>query len=660
MTRKFALGAGTAEVAADGSVTAVRRPGSDHSVLLVEDAPGVEGQLHDGAFRWGKGFAVLDARGWRFDHPSSVEWRDDGVDVVHHLGQAVLRSSRRFGERARETYELTNEGGMPLRVGSLAISTPWRDLYGSARDCLEHAVHAHIHTGGSDAWVWAVPMSGAGPGLGLRVTEGELWAYSISSRDTHTGSNVRGHVFLHVTDHARAPHAMGGQPVIELAPGQTLRLGWELAWYDDLAAFTAAREQPLDADQLAVEVGGDLPVRLADGWTSTTPLPLCTERPGVVHVEAERNGRRARLTALVHPPLRELVEARIRFLVERQRPLERSDSRRYAFVPYDNRSQLTVVGVAWSDWSDTRERVGSALLLQQARRRGWGDADVLDEALAGYLRFVTEHVVGADGVVRDDTSGRRDPRLYNFPWYARFLLEAGDVDRATAVMDAYYRLGGSHFLAFDLGALVLDLSSRLRDLGRAREATALTDHLLDQATTFLQLGTDLPGHEVNYEQSMVAPLLEVLLAAHALDPGGVPADALRRRLGWLQAFAADQPDVRLRHIPIRHWDGFWFGGDRLWGDVFPHYWSVLSAGVFLDWPAGLLPEDQTAALRRVGTDILSANLVSFDRDGSATCAFVYPSCVDGTPAHRADPLANDQDWALVYALRYAGPASGRA
>ncbi|HET6985157.1 MAG TPA: hypothetical protein VFI00_01030, partial [Kribbella sp.] len=50
--------------------------------------------------------------------------------------------------------------------------------------------------------------------------------------------------------------------------------------------------------------------------------------------------------------------------------------------------------------------------------------------------------------------------------------------------------------------------------------------------------------------------------------------------------------------------------------------------------------------------ILRANLVSFGADGSATCAFVYPSCVNGQPAQVADPLANDQDWALVYAIRH--------
>jgi hypothetical protein len=170
----------------------------------------------------------------------------------------------------------------------------------------------------------------------------------------------------------------------------------------------------------------------------------------------------------------------------------------------------------------------------------------------------------------------------------------------------------------------------------------MLEHLAGHARTFVEYGDDLPPHEVNYEQSMVAPLLELLVAAHRA--GLVDAAELTRRLPWLTAFAADQPDVRLRHIPIRHWDGYWFGLLRLWGDVFPHYWSVLSAAVYLSWPS-----DELAA---IGRAILRANLVNFSPDGSATCAFVYPSAVNGRPAHVADPLANDQDWALVYALRF--------
>jgi hypothetical protein len=220
------------------------------------------------------------------------------------------------------------------------------------------------------------------------------------------------------------------------------------------------------------------------------------------------------------------------------------------------------------------------------------------------------------------------------------------------MMDRFYGLGGSHFLAFDLGPLLRDLSNTLAEAGRLDDAARMREHLLGHARQVLAAGEDLPPHEVNYEQSMVAPMLDLLQVAHALDPAAVPCQEIVRRLRWLTAFAADQPDARLRHVPVRHWDDYWFGQLRLWGDVFPHYWSTLNAAVFLTIPEGLIDDRRLAALRAAGEAILRTNLVNFYPDGSATCAFVYPSCVDGRPGHLADPLANDQDWALVYALRH--------
>jgi hypothetical protein len=100
---------------------------------------------------------------------------------------------------------------------------------------------------------------------------------------------------------------------------------------------------------------------------------------------------------------------------------------------------------------------------------------------------------------------------------------------------------------------------------------------MSQVGDFLAHDTELPAHEVNYEQSMVAPLLHLLLTARQIDPASVPDEELRRRLHWLTAFAAHQSDPRVHHIPIRHWDDYWFGALRMWGDVFPHYWSVGTA-----------------------------------------------------------------------------------
>lgn len=615
----------------DGAIAEVPHPSRGCSMLLEEGTDGPEAPMHDPTRRWGKGFVVTDHGGRRFDTPASISWVSDGVDLVHDLGQTTLTIRRRGGDVWTETYELRNDTDDELGIGSIAVSTPWRDVYAASRESLGRAVHAHVWTGGAHSWTWAVPMDGSGPGLGLRLTEGELWAYSVESRGPQTSSNVRGHLYLHVTDHARAPHAMGGQPRITLAPGAAYRWSWEIGWYDDLDAFRAARHDPVQIPRLAAQTG-------------ETILGTTSDEPGVRSIDLDDS----RVHVLFHPPLRELVESRIRFALDKQRAIEQPGSRAAAFVPYDTASGLTVLASDWRDWSDVRERVGTAALLQAARDRGWGDRAELDEALTGYQRFVTEHVVDADGTVRDDTWRDLKPRLYNFPWFARFLLGQGDLDGATRIADRYYELGGEHFLAFGLGGLLNELADRHEAGGNHTSAERLRGHLLHHTKTFVDHGDDLPPHEVNYEQSMVAPLLELLIAAYRADPSVVSADALRERLGWLTAFAADQPDVRLRHVPIRHWDGYWFGRERLWGDVFPHYWSVLSAEVFLGWPDEL---GDTGRLREMGEAILRANLVSFAADGSATCAFVYPSCVDGRPAHVADPLANDQDWALVYALR---------
>jgi hypothetical protein len=61
----------------------------------------------------------------------------------------------------------------------------------------------------------------------------------------------------------------------------------------------------------------------------------------------------------------------------------------------------------------------------QARRR---------EAAAGYYRFVTDHVVAPDGTVLDQRADQQAVRPYNFPWFARFLLEPGDTYLAWRVM----------------------------------------------------------------------------------------------------------------------------------------------------------------------------------------------------------------------------------
>ena len=68
----------------------------------------------------------------------------------------------------------------------------------------------------------------------------------------------------------------------------------------------------------------------SDGAVTSSPLPLVGDAPGIRTVDVTRAGRRSRFAVLFHPPLRELVQARIRFALDHQRAGERADSRRAA------------------------------------------------------------------------------------------------------------------------------------------------------------------------------------------------------------------------------------------------------------------------------------------------------------------------------------------
>ena len=598
----------------DGSPARFHHPAlPDHPFLLQEGRD----RWHTAEHRWGSGFAITD-RG-------SGRWRGSG-QVTKELR---LDIDRRVTDDLNETYRWTNTGRAPLDVTTLGIVLPLRDLYESALEALASACHAHVWTGGSWAWVMAQPMSGDGPVLGLVVRDGALWAYSVESRNHMTHSNIRGHLVVHPTDHGRNPTAFGGQPVITLRPGESYELSWDVRFYDDVPSFLAATAPPVTVDRFAVERGTPI---LIDG------APL-TGR-GLTYIDTGT----ARTAVLFHRPRRDLVEQRIRFILDHQRARERPEPDCYALVPYDHRTGLTQTTSAWADWADGAERLSMPSLLQQARLRGWGDSDELDAALHGWAAFARARLITAEhDVLRGSDVSPAGIRLYNFPWMAHFFADQyvlyrrdEDLELAAALIERAYRRGADNHLLIGHPEAVLHVADLLPDATRADRLRGL---LRRHALNFADLGTDLPAHEVNYEQSMVAPLVSLLAQAAPDTP------ALPRAVSWLRAFGGPQPHVRLHNIGIRHWDGYWFGRDRQWGDTFPHYWSVLTAVALLQNP------HRTDADETVADGIFRANTVDFADDGSASCAFVLPSCVDGRPAHTADPLANDQDWALVLWLR---------
>ena len=133
------------------------------------------------------------------------------------------------------------------------------------------------------------------------------------------------------------------------------------------------------------------------------------------------------------------------------------------------------------------------------------------EALAAYRRFVRERVLTPDGRAREDSQrAAASPRLYDLPWLV-LLFSDGEPEVALRILRAYYDGGGERFLAIGTGLAAQRLVRRLPE----PEASEVAGLLLAHAHAHASAGSrhDLPAHEVNYEQSMVAPLLEILCCA---------------------------------------------------------------------------------------------------------------------------------------------------
>jgi hypothetical protein len=656
VTRRFGFGGGWAVLGADASPVAFQHASDPERLyLLDETADTWHGREHS----WGSGFAITSRGPGRWQTPYETEWRAEGATARHRPLPGLELEVRRqvTGDRYTETYTWTNTGDEPLRITGLALNVPVRDVYDGAVDALARSCHAHVFTGGAWSWVLAEPMAGTPPLLGTIVRTGALWAYSIESRNSVTWSDIRGHVVVHPADHARNPEAFGGQPVLDLAPGEEYVLGWDIGWYDDRESFLAATDAPAELPSLTASLGTDFDVRLAEGATLADDA-LTSSAHGVRHIDIERAGHRSRTAVAFLAPVRELVEARVARIIDEHRPVERPEPERYAFLPVDTRTGLRHTENGWQDWTDGAERVGMAVLLQQARMRGWGVQEAIDAALQGFSRFARERLVAPDGSVRRGSRPAPEMlRLYNTPWLAHFFHDQfvlygdpADLDLAAQVLEASYDLGARDHLLIGNPEAMAAVAASFDERGDTARAKRLRETLVEHALGFAERGTALPRHEVSYEQSMVAPLASLLAVACDMAQDERLLTALRQAVRWLRAFGGPQPHVRLRDIGIRHWDGYWFGIERLWGDTFPHYWSVLTAIALRQLPEAL----RDAETERVAEAIFAANLVDFTADGLATCAFIMPSCVDGRSAHRPDPLMNDQDWALALLLRSSG------
>lgn len=560
-----------------------------------------------------------------------------------------------------ETYTFSNTGNVTLNfpVGTLSITAPFFDQYPDTKLSLAARCHAHLWMGGCSSWVSAMRMGTDAPHLGLVVTQGSLDAYSQRGGTF----NDRGVFLLH-------PGAM------KIERGESTSISWKLFWHQGWSSFfaklkatpgfvrltamdyvvsagqplkiTAESSTELNSAKLLAN-GQPVPTRIEGGQLIATIL---TTKPGDLLVTLDNEGLKSVLRAHITPPQDELIDARVKFIIRKQQRSTPGDPLDGAYLAFDNETGQQVYEKT-ADHNAGRERVGMGVLgaLYLPLCRGKAFKAELKQSLTRYSDFLTRELEDENGLVYSDLGHLNKGRMYNYPWVAHFHLafyratgDTAQLDRFVRVMRSYYAQKGAKFYA--VGIPIADGLRALQEAGRTAEHDELLAKFREHADYILKNSSNYPRAEVNFEQSIVAPAVQMLAEMAVVTGDKSYLDGATAQMPLLEAFAGKQPDSRLNEISIRHWDDFWFGKVHVYGDTLPHYWSTINALAYAYYGLG---SKDTTWFQRADT-VLKGNLSLFTPDGTGSAARLYALTTNGVPAAKNDPWANDQDWVLVNLL----------
>ncbi|KAL3301265.1 six-hairpin glycosidase [Colletotrichum asianum] len=630
----------------------------------INDKTGAIDKITDPRFKNAMNWDSLHRHFWNFPQ---VTKRDNTVEAVYTAGPLELVVSRSVDDKHQsftESYTFTNKGAAALDLDSrgttsLAIYTPFNDHYTNTSDCVEARSHAHVWAfGGASSWVKLNQMGGKYRNLGLVLTKGALVGYSIEGRDPVTLSNTRGVFLLHPS-------------IPTLQPGESSTIAANRSEQfvrvetDD---YTSVTRETGSISLSGASVNANTKV---SGQAVQCDDQLChynftAGRPGRTNlVVTTDNGYNSTIFLNTVPKYDDLIDSRTKFIIENQQDLTPDTPAEGAYRVFDNQANLIATWDTSTDRNPGRERVGMGILMARWLKKNPENVGVR-ESLEKYYTYVSTKLQEENGFARDRPIGMdgSKKRLYNWPWVLQFhitiaaldlnftgiVAEKTPLERFMLTLENFYAEGGGELYA--IGLPILESLRALEKHGNEEWLQRAKELFLAHGENIATRGLDYPSFEVNFKQSIVAPAAVMLLELWRYTNDDKWLEAGKLHLDTLLLFAGKQPDYRLHDVAIRHWDGYWFGKDRMWGDTFPHYWSTLNGIALHHYGKGLKndTEGQAAALRTAG-GIIRNNLALFEANGRASCAYIYPISVNGRAGNYKDPYANDQDWVLAHLLQ---------
>lgn len=653
---------GTVQTSIDsstGAITSITIAGDSTAMNWIIQPDGSQLEWVGRDYGWGLGyFTLADSLRCRWNAAECIS--ADGLTSIYREAGIEVRVARsNCGKDLCESYTFTNCGSQKAALSDIGIFTPFNDNYPDALTCMSSRCHAHIWEGGNGAYINLLRMGAKGPHLGLLVTEGAVDGYDVFERDYRKwSSQFRGVFALRL-------------PPMELEPGESRSMSWRIFVHqgsDFRQELLSRGGVYASADSYVLRKGRGTMVRL-EGADGPVALQMDGRNIRLRHIKGEYrarlrpkglgshrfefsyvDGRRTWGELLVISSDRKILDKRRQFILERQQMRDSLDPRYGAFLVYDNELEEMFLNdrptCSPLDRNEGAERMGMGIFLAKEYLRRPDRS--LVEPLETYARFIREKLQDEDYHTYSNVTHTSRNRGYNYIWIAMYDFEMYRVtgkrqyaEDGYRTLRSFYDQFGYKFYAIHI-PVMLGMET-LAEAGMTAEREDLLNCYVQMGDTFAQRGLDYPKHEVNYEQSIVAPAISFLCQLYLVTGDDKYLNAARLQMPVLEAFGGDQPTYHKNGIAIRHWDGYWFGKREMLGDCFPHYWSVLTAEAYWFF-AECTGEKQWL---RKAENIVRNNLCQFDEQGHGSCAYVYPDHVNGEPAKYYDAFANDQDFALV-------------
>ena len=580
---------------------------------------------------------------------------------VFSNGKIKVTVTRIFTDEGafRESYTFENilDADVFLQRGEIGIYTPFCDEWKSADISLKQCSNTHVWCGETEAWINSLKQGSSEHNIGVVITEGSVNAYSIDRENQTLQSNTRGNILIHPAER-------------DLLINEKFTLSWEIFvhknnnnFFDKLKKYgkicpTAEHYTVFDGEQAVfsfesdakeiriIRDGEDIPFTREGGIIKVSAKPKPGDNKFYIHADEKTT----HISIYAVSGFEELLERRINFIVDNQQYFREGSCVDGAYLIYDNKEKRMVYDKQITDHNACRERLGMSLLI--ARYLQTHENKKFYDSLMKCVEFIKREILNTETgeVYNSEGKDSNTVRLYNAPWMITLMCElynlTGDekyLETAYKSVKFYYTQGGAKFYPNGLSMkLTVDA---LKKGGKDKYADEVTELFKIHTYNMIKTGLSYPPMECIFEQTIVTPAVTYICEMGLILEDDAYKDYVQSHLEVLERFNGMQPDYRTNGMPIRYWDDYWFGKAELFADTL-HYWSCLTAR---SWNV-YYQLSQDAKYRKMAEDCVRNCLCLFKEDGTASCAYVLPFKVDGHDGDFYDEWANDQDFALYFAL----------